>query len=297
LLQSVTVLIDESMLAIVIALLMAIIWLILRKPTSAADVQTSVSQALTSMGLSEQVGRIFTLATDIRADYKSLNQMLRTPTGRGWFGEMSLEKILSDHLPKGMYGIRQAILGKTPDAHIVSTVGTICIDSKFPLDNYRKMTETSQPEEIERTRKLFLKDVEGQLRKIAEDYVCPEKGSAEFAFAYIPSEGVYWFLATEAFDLLNDYTKKGVQVVSPLTLGHKMELTKAGVHAKKLSEEAEKVQGQILRLGSHFGKLSQLWSTLYDTHLNHLKGKADEFESSWRLLKEEFDRIESMSSE
>jgi DNA recombination protein RmuC len=287
----------ESMLAIVIALLFGLIWLILRRPSSAKDVQSAVTQALTDVGLGKQVGEIGILATQIRADYKSLDQMLRTPTGRGSFGEMSLEKILADHLPKDMYRIRQVVFGKTPDAHILSTVGTICIDSKFALDNYRKMIEATQPEEIDRAKKQFLKDVDAQLQKIAEDYVCPEKGSADFAFAYIPSEGVYWFLATEAFDLLNEYTKKGVQVVSPLTLGHKMELIKAGVHAKKLSEEAQKVQGQILRLGSHFKKLNQLWSTLYDTHVNHLKGKADEFESSWKLLREEFDRIESLTSE
>lgn len=59
------------------------------------------------------------------------------------------------------------------------------------------------------------------LTKIAEDYVCPEKESAEFAFAYIPSESTYWFLVTERYDLLRDFTKKGVQVVSPLTLSYK----------------------------------------------------------------------------
>lgn len=113
-------------------------------------------------------------------------------------------------------------LGKTSEVLIRSTAGAFCIHSKFPLVNYRKMIETTQPEELERAKTRFLKDVDGQLRKICEDYVCPEKGSAEFAFAYIPSEGVYWFLTTEAFDLLNDYTKRGVQVVSPLTLAHKV---------------------------------------------------------------------------
>jgi len=118
------------MVAIVMVLLLVLIWLHLTKPKSATDVQLTVSQALTGMGLGEQVGRIASLANDIRTDYNSLDQMLRTPTGRGSFGEMSLEKILADHLPKDMYGIRQVVFGKTRDAHILSTVGTICIDSR-----------------------------------------------------------------------------------------------------------------------------------------------------------------------
>ena len=93
--------------------------------------------------------------------------------------------------------------------------------------------ESDDPQEKEKFKKQFLRDVKGHLDKIASDYVCPEKGSADFAFAFIPSEGVYWFLINESFELLREYTKNGVQVVSPLTLSHKVELIKSWSSCKE----------------------------------------------------------------
>jgi len=155
--------------------------------------------------------------------------------------------------------------------------------------------ETDDKDLKEIAKRAFIGDVRSQLEKIAMDYVCPEKGSAEFAFAFFPSEAVYWFLVSEAFDLMRDFARRGVQVVSPLTLSHKIELIKAGVHAKELSEQAEKIQKDIFKLASHFNRVDKLWSTLFDTHVRNLKGRADEFESAWKLLGEEFRSIETMS--
>jgi DNA recombination protein RmuC len=211
---------------------------------------------------------------------------------------MVLETILKDQLPPDMFGIRQKVLnGKVPDAYIKSSIGIICIDSKFPLENYRKMLEEENSEKKEFYKKQFLKDVKGHLEKIAKDYICPEKGSAEFAFAYIPSEAVYWFLVKEAFDLLREYTKKGVQVVSPLTLSHKIELIKAGIQAKKLSEEAEEVKKELLRLSKRFKTLDELWRVFYKTHLKNLIHKAEEVDEAYRDLREEFEKISKFSKD
>jgi DNA recombination protein RmuC len=133
--------------------------------------------------------------------------------------------------------------------------------------------------------------VRGHLQKVRDAYVCPEKGSAEFAFAYIPSEGVYWFLVSEGYELLRDFAKIGVQVVSPLTLAHKIELIKAGVHARKLSEEARRVQRELSSLSVAFAQVDQTWATFYDTHLRNLRNKAEEVEGAYRGLRDEFDRV------
>jgi DNA recombination protein RmuC len=159
------------------------------------------------------------------------------------------------------------------------------------------MMETEDPKEKDGFRKQFLKNVRDHLSKIADDYVCPEKGSADFTFAYIHSEGVYWFLVNEGFELLREYTKKGVQVVSPLTLSHKIELIKAGVHAKKLSEEAEKVKNEIIKLSRGFKDIDEEWKVFYQTHLRNLGSKAEEIDSAYKRLREEFDKITKLSEE
>ncbi len=289
----------EILLGAIIVLLAILIVLSLRKvKVEPQDIETAILRVWKESGLSDKVGELATHAKEIKETHKSIEQMLRVPAERGAFGEIALETILSDQLPPDMFGIREKVLeGKTPDAYIKSTVGIICIDSKFPLENYRKMMESDDPREKERFKRQFLRDVKGHLDKIASDYVCPERGSADFAFAFIPSEGVYWFLINEAFELLHEYTKNGVQVVSPLTLSHKVELIKAGVHAKKLSEEAEKVKNDILRLSQRFRKVDEAWRVFYKTHFKNLAGKAEELDEAYKRLREEFDRISKLSEE
>jgi DNA recombination protein RmuC len=289
----------EILLVIIMVLMIILIFLILKsKEVEPKDIESAISSTWIKLGLGEKISAVETHAKDIRESYRSFEQMLRVPKERASFGEISLETIFSDQLPQDMYGIRERTLdGKIPDAHIRSTVGIICVDSKFPLDNFCKMMDAEDPKEREGFKKQFLKDVQGHFNKIANDYVCPEKGSAEFAFAYIPSEGVYYFLVNEAFEMLRDYTKKGVQVVSPLTLSHKIELIKAGVHAKKLSEDAEKVKNNLVRLSQRFGKIDEIWRVFYSTHFKNLEGKAGELDQAYKKLREEFDRISKMSEE
>ena len=258
------------------------------------EVEAAVSKTWITLGLGERIQALEMHAREIRDSYRSFEQLLRVPTERGSFGELSLETILADQLPEDMYMIRQRVLdGKVPDASIRSTVGVICIDSKFPLDNYHRMI-TAQAGEADGYARRLARDVRAHLSKIAQDYVQPDKGSAAFAFAYIPSEAVYYYLVNEAYELLRDYTRKGVQVVSPLTLGHKLELIKAGAHALHLSENAVKIQHELQALGRRFAAVDESWRVFYETHLRNLAAKGDEIDVAYKSLREEFGRISYM---
>lgn len=285
------------LLVVVVVLLLGLILLVYRRGgVESKDIGPAISKVWRESGLDEKVGQLTAHARDLRDTHRSVEQMLRVPKERGSLGELSLETILSDQLAPDMFGMRDRVLdGKSPDAHIRSTVGLICIDSKFPLDNYRDMVEAPGPKDSESSKRQFIRDVRGHLDKVCADYVCPEKGSAEFAFAYIPSEGVYYFLVSEAHDMLREYTKRGVQVVSPLTLSHKVELIKTGVHARKLSEEAERVKNDIAKLSHRFEEVDQAWNVLYRTHLRNAGNKAEELDQAYARLRNEFDRIASLS--
>lgn len=289
----------QILLAVVAILLVVLISLALKgREAKSRDIENAVLSTWAKLGLEEKIGKVATHAQDIRDSYRSIEQMLRVPTERAALGEISLETILSDQLPPDMFGIRKMILdGKIPDAHIRSTVGLICIDSKFPLENYRRMVETQDFREKEQFKNDFRKDVKSHLSKIAGDYICPEKGSAEFAFAYIPSEAVYYFLVNEEFEMLRSYTKRGIQLVSPLTLSSKIELIKAGVHAKKLSEEAESVRRSLNVISQRFNEIDELWRVFYNTHLRNAGEKAEELDKAYKKLRDEFDRVSRMSKE
>ena len=283
----------EILLAVVLVLLGVLIFLVLRsRKVQPSDLKNVMSSTWTELGLDQKIGAIESHANDIRQSYRSFEQMLRVPKERASFGELALETILADQLPPDMYGIREAVFdGKKPDAHIKSTEGIVCIDSKFSLDNYAGMLATEDPAEKQRFKKDFIADVRRCLDKIAADYICPDKGSAEFAFAYIPSESVYYFLLTEAYELLLHYGRAGVQVVSPLTLSAKIELLRAGIQAKKLSEKAEEVKNDLIVISRRFAEIDDKWRVFFGTHLQNATLQAEELDKSYKKLRDEFDRI------
>lgn len=254
--------------------------------------------ALRDLELDSTAGQIESHAREMRSIHGDIEQMLRTPQHRGGFGEEQLEVILADQLPPDMFGVRKAVVGnKTPDAYIETAEGKVCIDSKFPLDQYETYLDAeSGSEEAARAKREFRNAVEGQLEKIHEDYVRPEKGTAGFAFAFIPSEGVYYHLVTAEYDLLREFSKRGVQVVSPLTFGHKLELIKAGVHARRLSRQAEQVESRLQQLSRRFETFADEWST-FMRHVSNAKNKADDADAEFDRLRAEFDRIEDLAPE
>ena len=286
----------EILLVFVLLLLGVLIFLVIRsRRVEPTDLKNVISSTWTELGLGEKIGSIEAQARDIKDSYRSFEQMLRVPKERASFGELALETILSDQLPPDMYGIRETVFdGKRPDAYIKSTEGLVCIDSKFSLDNYGRMLATEGPAERQRLKKDFIADVRRCLDKIADDYVCPDKGSAEFAFAYIPSESVYYFLLTEAYNMLMEYGRAGVQVVSPLTLSSWVGIIRGGVQAKKLSEQAEEIKNDLFRIRRGFAEVDDKWRLLYETHLKNAVDRAADLDKSYKRLRDEFDRISKL---
>ncbi len=257
----------------------------------------ALSQTLSDMEFEKNVTHIADRAAEIQSLHRDLDQMLRAPRERGEFGEAQLAVMLEDHLPPEMYGIRERVIGnKTPDGHIKTADGIVPIDSKFSLDRYEQYLDAEDPARQREHKRAFRDAVADQLAKIESDYVRPEAGTTDFAFAYIPSESVYYHLITEEYDLLREYTKRGVQVVSPLTFGHKLELLKAGVQAQKLSEDAQEILSHLETLGARFEAVEDEWSTL-ERHVANAASKADDVDRELARVRTAFDRIEQPSVE
>ncbi|MFO7793649.1 MAG: DNA recombination protein RmuC [Candidatus Nanohaloarchaea archaeon] len=290
--------IEIGLLLVAITLLGAILYLQLNDedPEIEVDpdkVRGAVSESWRDLRLDKEIGQIENQVSEIKDLHTDLETMMKNPRERGEFGEVKLEALLEDHLPTSMYGIRERVVdGKTPDAYIRSSQGNIIIDSKFPLDNFERLMD--EEDKDANYRRKFRNDVEKQLKEIERKYVRPEEGTAEYAFEFVPSERVYYYLVKEEYELLNRYTKKGVQVVSPLTLGHKLELIKSDVKTKQLSEKAEEVQENIQTIGNKLSRIRSNWNTYYDTHLKNAWNKASDISSELEDLEDEFEDIDKM---
>ena len=263
--------------------------------------RASVGDALRDLDLDRKATQIENHATEMRKLHANVEQLhtdveslLTTPHQRGGFGEYQLETILADQLPPDMYGTQEAVVGnKRPDAHVETSAGTVAIDAKFPLEAYERAIDADDETERTRHEREFARRVEAELEKIATEYVRPDEGTAPFALAFIPSEAVYYHLLTEEYDLLSEYGDRGVQVVSPLTLGQKLQLVKAGVHAQRLTDRAEAVQSQLATLANRFDGVADDWDTAM-RHLRNALDRAEDADRAFDRLRSEFQRIDSL---
>lgn len=263
-------------------------------------VQGAVSESWQNLELGEkikslekEVENVGKEADQIEKLHQDIQTMLENPKERGEFGERKLEDILSRHLPSSMYSFQGSVAGKRPDAFIESSSGKVCIDSKFPLSKFRKMQEAETEEEEERLKKKFRRDVKSQLDSVESKYVRPDSGTTDYAFEFVPSERVYYYLVKEEYDILDEYAKKGVQLVSPLTLGQKLELVKNDVHTAKLSQKAEDVQQSLKEISSSFSSFESEWET-YRKHIKNAKNSSDRLESEFESLRQRFDRVNDL---
>src|SRR5207247_8700374 len=82
--------------------------------------------------------------------------------------------------------------GLTVDAVLRLPGGLVPIDSKFPLSGFRQILEAEGPEQRERARRVFVRDVRRHIDDIAEKYLRPAEGTLDFALMYIPAENVFY---------------------------------------------------------------------------------------------------------
>ena len=256
-----------------IILLLTVIILILRsnkgkeeksRDDEIRDMKLAIYDALKESGIETKIEEVSNYAKDIRADYRALDKLLTVPQTRGSFGEMVLERILEDNLPPDIFDIRKKTeWNKTPDAVIYSSSGIICIDSKFPLENYKMFINATNEEEKNKYEKAFIKDLKNHINKIAQDYIREDYNTLPFAFAYIPSESIYYYLVKDRYDLLREFSTKGVIITSPLTLLHNIMLIKSDIGLKKLEDDVKNIQSAIVLLGRKLKNSEDEWKVLF----------------------------------
>jgi DNA recombination protein RmuC len=142
----------------------------------------------------------------------SLNGLLTDKKTRGIFGEVQLYQLLTAVMGenKQLYE-KQVTLsnGSMADAmvHAPNPLGNIVIDSKFPLDNYKRMMDKSLGKQDRlNAEKEFKKDVKTHINAIKDKYIIPTETSDQ-AIMFIPAEAIFAELTSYHEDIM-DYAQK-----------------------------------------------------------------------------------------
>lgn len=249
--------------------------------------------------ISQGIGTVKNASDSVLKSSQDLQTMFQVKRGRAVFGEFQLDELLADVLPRDRYKIREKISDvDIPDAHIVSTKGMVCIDAKFPLDNYRKMVEADRAgreEEKKGYQKQFRDDVEGHIAKVKDSYVKPEKGTTPFAYCFIPAEAVFQYLTEVEPTLLREAASQGVIVVSPATLNIQLNLIVLGVEVERLTKEAEEVKKSLEMLAKSLSGVGAEWGTL-KTHITDTYKKMHDVDRELGKLKTDYERVSRAES-
>ncbi len=225
-----------------------------------------VTARLTELG--ETNKQVVSFADQLR----NLQDILQNPKQRGILGEYYLETVLQNVLPPKGYKIQYAFEnGEIVDAAIFVKDKIIPVDSKFSLENYNRLLEVRDKAEKERLEKLFKQDLKTRIDETSK-YVRPSEGTTEFAFMFIPSEGLYYDIlvgsvgtGVSARDLIEYAFTKKVIVVSPTSFLAYLQTVLQGLKALQIEESAKEIRKRVEELGRHIGSYEDYYKKLGNT--------------------------------
>jgi DNA recombination protein RmuC len=215
-----------------------------------------------------EVQRSLGQMSEIGRSMKEFQEFLRSPKIRGNVGEQILSDLLRQCLPKQFFHLQYTFKsGDKVDAAIMSSAGIIPVDSKFPLENYRKMVESSDEGEKKVSAKEFEKDVRRHIDDISRKYILTGEGTVDYALMYVPSEAVYYEVVNNSF--LFDYAgEKRVLPVSPTTFYAYIKAILLSIEGQKVEAQAREVVAAIRAIQKDYLKIEEGLAVL-QKHINN----------------------------
>jgi len=268
---------------------------------SLADGQKSLTEHLGKSGsllqeVGEKMGRIYEASRKIEklaGDVTRLEELLKPPKLRGTLGETFLEQALSQVLPQRCWQMQYGFGDAVVDAAIFLGDRLVAVDSKFPLENYRRSREAAEEGERRRALRDFGADVRRHVDAIRAKYIRPEAGTCDFAIMYVPAEAVYSEIASDGEETsLADYAvERRVIPVSPRLFYAYLATVAIGMRGMELQHSAQEI-------GEKLAELARLWEKVEEPFAKvgaHLANTQKQYELAARSLERFAARLEGVA--
>ena len=245
--------------------------------------------------LEESNKRIYEVGKDI----SSLQSILQAPKLRGVLGELFLGDLLSQIFPPQYFTLQyQFKSGSIVDAVIhFPTQNLLCIDSKFPLESFRRYLTAQGDDTKKAARKQFVSDVKKHVDTIATKYILPDEGTFDFSLMYIPAENVYYETIIKDEDFGEDKSiatyalSKRVIPVSPNSFYAYLQAILLGLKGMEVEKSAKEIIENLSRLRGDFEKFYENFE-LVGKHLNNARMNFESAEKRLEKFGEKLGQVE-----
>jgi len=223
---------------------------------------------------------------------KSLENILKNPKQRGILGEYFLESLLGNVLAPDQYKMQFKFDdGEIVDAVIFFRDKIIPIDAKFSLEKYNNLMQENDKTRREQLEKEFKMDLKGRIDETAK-YIRPNEDTTDFAFMFIPAEGVYYNLLVynvgtvevNTQDLVEYAFKKHVIIVSPTSFFAYLETVLQGLNALKMEDSVKDIIKKVNQLGRHLNS--------YENFMNKVGNNLGTTVNMYNQAAKEFKKID-----
>ena len=234
--------------------------------------------------------------SEIGKSMKDLQQFLASPKLRGGLGEQVLKQLLEDSLPKASFSMQYAFRGGTKvDAAIKTASGIIPIDSKFTMENFKKMMGADDEGLREQAKKAFSKDVKDRIDEVSEKYILTDEGTVDFALMYVPSESVYYEIVNSEGDLMTYAYKKRVMPVSPSTFYAFLRSVLLSFEGQKIASEIRTIQQALRAIHTETSKFGDLLATL-QSHVTNAYSMMNRVATSFVGLSSKVESVQGLGA-
>ena len=234
--------------------------------------------------------------TELSTSVVSLREILADRTSRGTFGEVQLQGLIRNVLPERSYRMQHKLSNdKIVDCMLFlpDPSGHVPIDSKFPLENFRRMTNTDLPQsERDAARKTFAKDVTAHIDDVAAKYIIPGE-TADAALMFVPAEAVFAEIHSGHPELVERAHAARVWIVSPTTLWAVLTTAAAVLKDAATREQVNIIQEHLTKLGVDFRRFRDRLDNLAQ-HIDQAHRDVEQVHTSAGKITSRFDKIERL---
>ena len=273
---------------------------------SSGDINKRLDNAAKVIGdVQRNIGELSTASKqifEVGKNIATLQEILQPPKLRGGLGEQFLGELLSQILPSKFFTLQhQFSSGERVDAVVKLGEHLVPIDSKFPLDNFKRIIDCKTEEERKTCQKAFTRDVKKHIDDIAGKYIVPNEGTYDFALLYIPAENVYYETITkdesvgEEKGILNYALSKRVIPVSPNSFYAYLQVIVLGLKGLQIEENAREIQTRLVSLANDL-KIFQKDFQVVGAHITNAMNKFEEARRRLDKFSLKFEQAESQPS-